>query len=203
VQWSEYLNPVGTLRVRMARRHRAAVCDHRLRRHEELAGPGGHRARHMDAARLDALRRGETKTRAPGFAPGAPAGLCCGLLAPPCRAQSHLAATRLSLRCKYPGVTGRHPRATLNVAPDRGSVKGKTSGSKADDAALQQCVDSRLERGKENAMRRYEFLCEKCQKPFEFIMTIWERVKPTCFTCKGTNVTPQFSGLMARTGKKS
>jgi hypothetical protein len=40
---------------------------------------------------------------------------------------------------------------------------------------------------------------------FELIMTISERekAKPTCPTCKGTNVTPQFSGFMAQTGKKS
>jgi putative FmdB family regulatory protein len=47
-------------------------------------------------------------------------------------------------------------------------------------------------------MPRYEFLCEKCKKAFELIMTI-----PQCPTCKGTNVTPQFSGFMAQTGKKS
>jgi putative FmdB family regulatory protein len=58
---------------------------------------------------------------------------------------------------------------------------------------------------KEKTMPRYEFLCEKCQKPFELIMTISERetAKQTCPTCKGTNVTPQFSGFMAQTGKKS
>jgi len=54
-------------------------------------------------------------------------------------------------------------------------------------------------------MPRYEFLCEKCQKSFELIMTISERekAKPACPACKGTNVTPQFSGFMAQTGKKS
>ena len=54
-------------------------------------------------------------------------------------------------------------------------------------------------------MPRYEFLCEKCQKAFELIMTISERekVKPTCPACKGRKVTPQFSGFMAQTKKKS
>jgi putative FmdB family regulatory protein len=54
-------------------------------------------------------------------------------------------------------------------------------------------------------MPRYEFLCEKCQKPFELIMTISERekTKPMCPTCKGEKVTPQFSGFMAQTAKKS
>jgi putative FmdB family regulatory protein len=54
-------------------------------------------------------------------------------------------------------------------------------------------------------MPRYEFLCEKCQKPFELIMTIaeHEKVTPACPTCKGTNVTPQFGGFVAQTAKKS
>jgi putative FmdB family regulatory protein len=54
-------------------------------------------------------------------------------------------------------------------------------------------------------MPRYEFLCEKCEKPFELTMTISEREKttPKCPTCKGTKVVPQFSGFMAQTKKKS
>jgi putative FmdB family regulatory protein len=58
---------------------------------------------------------------------------------------------------------------------------------------------------REEAMPRYEFLCEKCKKPFELIMTISERekTKPTCPTCKGAKVVPQFSGFMAQTAKKS
>jgi putative FmdB family regulatory protein len=54
-------------------------------------------------------------------------------------------------------------------------------------------------------MPRYEFLCEKCRKPFELIMTISERVgaKPKCPKCKGTRVTPQLTGFMAQTSKKS
>jgi putative FmdB family regulatory protein len=54
-------------------------------------------------------------------------------------------------------------------------------------------------------MPRYEFLCEKCNKPFEVGMTISERekAKPKCPTCKGNSVTPQFGGFMAQTTKKS
>ncbi len=54
-------------------------------------------------------------------------------------------------------------------------------------------------------MRRYEFLCEKCKKPFELTMTISERekAKPTCPKCEGDKVVPQFSGFMAQTSKKS
>ena len=52
-------------------------------------------------------------------------------------------------------------------------------------------------------MPRYEFLCEKCKKPFELIMTIAERekAKPKCPTCTGTKVFPQFSGFMAQTAQ--
>jgi putative FmdB family regulatory protein len=54
-------------------------------------------------------------------------------------------------------------------------------------------------------MPRYEFLCEKCQKPFERIMTISEREKttPECPTCKGSKVVPQLGTFMAQTSKKS
>ena len=54
-------------------------------------------------------------------------------------------------------------------------------------------------------MPRYEFMCEKCKKLFELIMTISEREKGEvkCPKCKGTKVVPQFGGFMARTAKKS
>jgi putative FmdB family regulatory protein len=54
-------------------------------------------------------------------------------------------------------------------------------------------------------MPRYEFRCEKCNKPFELIMTIAEREKGKvrCPTCKSTRVVPQLGGFMAQTKKKS
>ncbi len=54
-------------------------------------------------------------------------------------------------------------------------------------------------------MPRYEFMCEKCKKPFELTMTIAEREKTkiVCPTCKGANVAPQLGGFMAQTSKKS
>jgi putative FmdB family regulatory protein len=54
-------------------------------------------------------------------------------------------------------------------------------------------------------MPRYEFLCERCKKSFELIMTIAERgkAKVTCPKCKGTKVVPQLAGFMAQTSKKS
>jgi putative FmdB family regulatory protein len=54
-------------------------------------------------------------------------------------------------------------------------------------------------------MPRYEFMCEKCNKPFELIMTFAEREKGDvkCPKCQGTKVVPQFSGFVAQTGKKS
>jgi putative FmdB family regulatory protein len=54
-------------------------------------------------------------------------------------------------------------------------------------------------------MPRYEFMCEKCKKSFELIMTISEREKGAmkCPKCKGTKVVPQIAGFMAQTSKKS
>ena len=54
-------------------------------------------------------------------------------------------------------------------------------------------------------MPRYEFLCEKCQKPFELTMTIsqHEKGKVRCPTCKSTRVVAQLGGFMGQTAKKS
>ena len=54
-------------------------------------------------------------------------------------------------------------------------------------------------------MPRYEFLCEKCKKPFELTMTIseHEKAKVKCPTCKGAKVIPQLGGFMTQTSKKS
>ena len=54
-------------------------------------------------------------------------------------------------------------------------------------------------------MPHYEFLCEKCNKPFEVIMTFSEREKGQvmCPECQGTKVLPQFSGFVAQTSRKS
>jgi putative FmdB family regulatory protein len=52
---------------------------------------------------------------------------------------------------------------------------------------------------------RYEFLCQKCSKPFELTMTISERekAKVKCPKCKSTKVVPQVGTFMAQTSKKS
>jgi putative FmdB family regulatory protein len=54
-------------------------------------------------------------------------------------------------------------------------------------------------------MPRYEFVCEKCKKPFELIMTISEREKGEvkCPKCNDSRVVPLLSGFMAQTSKKS
>ncbi len=52
-------------------------------------------------------------------------------------------------------------------------------------------------------MPRYEFMCEKCKKPFELIMTISEKARVKCPTCKGRKVTPQLGTFMTQTSKKS
>jgi putative FmdB family regulatory protein len=43
----------------------------------------------------------------------------------------------------------------------------------------------------------YEFMCEKCQKPFELTMTIseHEKGKVRCPTCKSARVASQLSGF--------
>ena len=54
-------------------------------------------------------------------------------------------------------------------------------------------------------MPRYEFLCEKCHKPFEAIMTFSEREKAAvkCPECHSMKVVPRFSAFVAQTAKKS
>jgi putative FmdB family regulatory protein len=54
-------------------------------------------------------------------------------------------------------------------------------------------------------MPRYEFVCQKCEKPFEVTLTVSEREKgkAQCPTCHGTKVVPQLSGFTAQTSKKS
>jgi putative FmdB family regulatory protein len=54
-------------------------------------------------------------------------------------------------------------------------------------------------------MPTYVFVCEKCKKSFEKIMTILEREKGdvSCPTCKGKKVTPQLAGFVAQTRRKS
>ena len=53
-------------------------------------------------------------------------------------------------------------------------------------------------------MPRYEFMCEKCQKPFELTMTIseHEKGKVRCPTCKSTRVAPQLGGFMGADGEE-
>jgi putative FmdB family regulatory protein len=48
-------------------------------------------------------------------------------------------------------------------------------------------------------MPRYVYVCEKCKKLFEKIMTILEREKGgvTCPICKGRKVTPQLASFVA------
>ena len=66
-------------------------------------------------------------------------------------------------------------------------------------------IGGTLSEVRRNAMPRYEFLCEKCQKPFQLTMTISEREKgtPKCPTCKSTRVAPQLGGFMGQTARKS
>jgi putative FmdB family regulatory protein len=61
------------------------------------------------------------------------------------------------------------------------------------------------ERNEGCSMPRYEFMCEKCHKPFELIMTFSEREKHDvkCPKCTSSKVVPQLSGFVTQTSKKS
>jgi putative FmdB family regulatory protein len=56
-------------------------------------------------------------------------------------------------------------------------------------------------------MPTYEFLCQKCKKPFELIQSLdaYERQKNRfkCPKCKSTRVVRQISAVQVKTSKKS
>jgi putative FmdB family regulatory protein len=54
-------------------------------------------------------------------------------------------------------------------------------------------------------MPHYEFLCEKCKKPFDVSMTISERekAKPKCPICKGTKVVPSSAASWPRRRRRA
>jgi putative FmdB family regulatory protein len=54
-------------------------------------------------------------------------------------------------------------------------------------------------------MPRYEFMCDKCQKPFELTMTMSarEKAKVKCPDCNGTKVRPLLGSFLTQTSKKS
>ena len=54
-------------------------------------------------------------------------------------------------------------------------------------------------------MPTYEFMCEKCNKPFTLIMSIAEHEKKKfkCPKCNGTKVSQQISSFQTKTSRKS
>jgi putative FmdB family regulatory protein len=54
-------------------------------------------------------------------------------------------------------------------------------------------------------MPTYAFMCERCQKGFEVVLTVAERAasKAACSTCGGGQVTPQMATFTAKTSRKS
>jgi putative FmdB family regulatory protein len=54
-------------------------------------------------------------------------------------------------------------------------------------------------------MPRYEFMCEKCNKPFELTMTMaeHEKGKVRCPECNSTRVAPQLGGFMGRRRRRA
>ncbi|MBC8459716.1 MAG: zinc ribbon domain-containing protein [Deltaproteobacteria bacterium] len=54
-------------------------------------------------------------------------------------------------------------------------------------------------------MPTYEFICEKCNKPFTLIITVseYEKNKFQCPKCKSSKVKQQITSFQAITSKKS
>ena len=54
-------------------------------------------------------------------------------------------------------------------------------------------------------MPTYEFMCQKCEKPFTLVMSISEYEKKyfQCPECKGKRVKQQISHFQTKTSKKS
>jgi putative FmdB family regulatory protein len=54
-------------------------------------------------------------------------------------------------------------------------------------------------------MPTYEFMCEKCKKPFTLILSITEHEKRKfkCPKCKSSEVKQRISSFQAKTSKKS
>jgi len=54
-------------------------------------------------------------------------------------------------------------------------------------------------------MPTYEFMCEKCKKPFTLILSVTEHEKGKfqCPKCKSGEVKQQISSFQAKTSRKS
>jgi len=54
-------------------------------------------------------------------------------------------------------------------------------------------------------MPTYEFMCEKCKKPFSVVISIseYEKKKFRCPKCKSAKVKQQISSFQTKTSKKS
>ena len=54
-------------------------------------------------------------------------------------------------------------------------------------------------------MPTYAFMCERCEKSFEVVLTVAERAaaKVACPTCGGGEVTPRMAIFTAKTSRKS
>ena len=54
-------------------------------------------------------------------------------------------------------------------------------------------------------MPTYMFMCERCTKSFDVVLTVAERAaaKVACPTCGGGTVTPQMAIFTAKTSRKS
>jgi putative FmdB family regulatory protein len=60
-------------------------------------------------------------------------------------------------------------------------------------------------RARRKPMPRYAFMCERCKKAFEVVLTVAARAaaKVACPTCGSREVIPQMAVFTARTSRKS
>ena len=77
-------------------------------------------------------------------------------------------------------------------------IHGVRTGSSGQDPQADSCA------GRE-PMPTYAFMCERCKKSFEVVLTVAERAAPkaACPTCGGAQVTPQMAIFTAKTSRKS
>ncbi len=54
-------------------------------------------------------------------------------------------------------------------------------------------------------MPTYEFMCQKCEKPFTLVMSIsdYEKKKVQCPKCKSKRVKQQITSFQTKTSRKS
>jgi putative FmdB family regulatory protein len=93
-------------------------------------------------------------------------------------------------------------RSGQDTKADHGTTIGSEEGSDPDSLRSDAKAGSRAGR---KPMPMDTFMCERCTKSFEVVLTVAERVaaKVACPTCGGGKVTPQMAIFTAKTSRKS